>query len=387
MVRSSVRSLAGILSACVFFSACDQREAVDPGSNTGGPRFFVSITADSDSLDVASTLQLTANVVDALGQRADQGVTWSSLSPDVATVDGIGLVTGVAAGPAAIVARVGSGALLHADTAHITVRERIAALTITPELAEITLGDSLQLEATMSTPSGANIRGLNVRWTTSDQAIAPISEEGIVSSLSPGDVTLTAIVNGVTATAYARVLPNPIQNVSVSPANSGLNPGESVQLQAVVRDSRGRIIRTDVAWTSSSPAVARVTPNGVVTGMAKGAAMITASVANRRASATVNVFAVPAANVVVSTPSSSVTQGGRMKATATVRDADGNLLTNRAVAWSSSNPAVAQIGADGTITGLVVGTTTINAIVDSKIGSLPISGVGAAASTLAVMPA
>ncbi|MGQ0539515.1 MAG: beta strand repeat-containing protein, partial [Gemmatimonadaceae bacterium] len=50
-------------------------------------------------------------------------------------------------------------------------------------------------------------------------------------------------------------------------------------------------------------------------------------------------------------------------------------------------PAVAQVGADGTITGLVVGNTTINAIIDSKIGSLPLAVVSAAAASIAVVPA
>jgi uncharacterized protein YjdB len=389
MVRSSLaRSIAVLGTLVGVVVGCDQQQSMDPGNKPAAERFSLSITPDRDSVDVGSTVALTATVLDAKGAaRTDQTVRWSSLTPSIASVDGVGLVTGVAVGDARVVAMVGQGSQISMDTATVLVQAGTVALTIVPGIAEITLGDSLQLEATMFSPTGS-VRLENVKWSTSDDAVAPISEDGVVASLQPGDVTLTATVNGMAATAQARVLDNPPASISVTPANSGLNPGEDVQLTAWVRDSRGKLIRdANVRWATSDNAVALVSMDGQVHARQKGATIITATVGVRKASATVNVFAVPASGVTITAPSNSVTLGGKMQAVATARDADGNVLTGRQVAWSSSNPSVAQVASDGTITGLIVGNTTIRAIIDSKIGSLPISVIGATPSSIAIIPA
>jgi uncharacterized protein YjdB len=389
MVRSSLtRSIVLVGALAGMVVGCDQQQSMDPGNKPAAERFSISITPGLDSVDVGSTVALTATVLDAKGAaRTDQTVRWSSLTPSIASVDGVGLVTGVAVGDARVVAMVGQGSQISVDTATVLVQAGTLALTIVPGIAEITLGDSLQLEATLFSPTGS-VRGLNATWSTSDNTVAPITEDGLVVSLQPGDVTLSAVVNGMTATALARVLPNPAASISVTPANSGLNPGESVQLSALVRDARGKLIKDPrVRWSSSNPAVAGVSMDGVVMGRVKGAAVITAALDARKASATVNVFAVPAASVVVTAPSNSVPLGGRLEAVATARDANGAILTGRPVAWSSSNPSVAQVASDGTIVGLIVGSTTIHAIIDSKVGSLPISVISATPSSIAIIPA
>jgi uncharacterized protein YjdB len=338
-------------------------------------------------VEVGSTLALSATVRDARGAvRGDQPITWTSLDPQVASVDNIGLVTGIAVGTAHIVARTGSAA----DTASVLVREGALVLSVAPELIEIMHGDSIQLEASLSTPSGAAVRAdlLPIQWSTSDSVIASISENGLVASLNPGDVTFTASVGGTTAVALARVLPNPPASITVTPANSGLYPGETVQLSARVRDMRGREMRqARIWWTSSNTNVASVSATGLVTAKSKGSVAITAHTETVKASASVNVFAVPAASVVVTAPSNTVTRGGTLQAVATARDSDGAILTGRAVSWSSSNPSVAQVSATGLITGLTVGSTTIRAVIDSKIGALAISVVSGAPTTLAIIPA
>jgi uncharacterized protein YjdB len=388
MVRSAVvRSIAALGMLCGILAACDQRQAVDPGNRSNSDRFLVSISPERDSLLVGASLGLTAIVVDARGAaRSDRVVRWSSLAPDIASVDSSGLVTGVAAGIASIAAKVGSGAQTHADTATILVQAGI--LQIAPEFAEIALGDSLRLHATLGTSDGDELRNLSVRWSTSNQTIAQVSSDGVVASISPGDAIVTASVNGMSANALVRVQPNPIYGLSVSPANAGLYPGDTARLVASARNARGQLLSAgNVQWSSSATSVAAVSTNGLVHALATGSTIVTAAVEGRKASATVTVYSVPAAAVSVTAPASTVTQGGRLQAVATARDAEGNALSGKRVAWSSSNPAVAQINADGTITGLTVGSTSIHAIIDSKIGTLPILVVSSTATTIGVLPA
>jgi uncharacterized protein YjdB len=389
MVRSSlVRSRAALGMLFAMLSACEQRQVVDPGSHPDADRLVVSISPKRDSLVVGATLGLHATVLDARGvTRTDQAIRWSSLAPNIASVDGVGLVTGIAVGTAPVVAMVGLGAQVRADTAVLVVQAGTLRLSIVPEFAEITLGDSLRLEATFHAAGEADVRGLSVQWSTSDATVATVSQDGVVTSLSPGDATLTGRLNGLIAAAMVRVLPNPVQSISVAPANLALYPGETVQLVATVRDARGKVLpASNVRWSASSSNVV-VTQDGILQARSMGSAFITATVDDRSASATAIVLAVPAAVVSVTAAASSVPQGGRLSAVATARDAEGNVLSGKSVAWSSSNPAVAQVDADGTITGLVIGTTSIHAIIDSKIGSMPVSVVSATPTSISVVPA
>ncbi|MGQ0643797.1 MAG: Ig-like domain-containing protein [Gemmatimonadaceae bacterium] len=383
--RPHVRSIAMLVVATALLTSCDKPESIGPGGSPA-EQFVVSIAPDGDTLNVGATLALSATVRDARGAvRSDQPLTWSSLEPQIASVDNIGLVTGLSVGTAHVVARTGS----YADTATLLVEEGALVLSVAPELIEITHGDSIQLEASLATPSGAAVRGeaLSIQWTTSDSAIAGIDANGLVTSLTPGDVTFTASVSGKSAVALARVVPNPIVSVSVTPANSGIYPGQSQQLVATIRDIRGRLMKNvHQTWSSSDPAVASVSSSGLVTGRTKGSVIITLRTDAMNASASVNVFAVPASGVIITAASNTVTRGGQLQAVATVRDSDGNVLTGKIVAWSSSNPSVAQVNATGMITGLTVGSTSIHAIVDSKIGTLPISVIGATPTSLAIIP-
>jgi len=73
-----------------------------------------------------------------------------------------------------------------------------------------------------------------------------------------------------------------------------------------------------------------------VTGVAAGSVTITATSEGKNGSAAVNVANVPVASVVISPVTAVVLVGQAVQLTATLKDAAGNVLTGRAVAWASS---------------------------------------------------
>lgn len=75
------------------------------------------------------------------------------------------------------------------------------------------------------------------------------------------------------------------------------------------------------------------------------------------------------ATVSVALTSASVTAGQAVQATATTRASSGAELSGRAIVWSSSNTAVATIGATGLITTLAPGSTSITATSEGQSGS------------------
>ncbi len=85
---------------------------------------------------------------------------------------------------------------------------------------------------------------------------------------------------------------------------------------------------------------------------------------------------VPAAEVIVAGATFSLTVGETTQLTATVRDAAGNVLTDRVVSWSSTDGAVASVDGDGMVRGQAEGTATITAASEGKSGSAGITVTG-----------
>jgi hypothetical protein len=74
-------------------------------------------------------------------------------------------------------------------------------------------------------------------------------------------------------------------------------------------------------------------------------------------------------SVTLSPASPSVPAGARRRLTATVGDASGRTLTDRAAVWSSSNPGVATVSPAGVVTGRAAGTATITATTGRRSGT------------------
>jgi uncharacterized protein YjdB len=93
------------------------------------------------------------------------------------------------------------------------------------------------------------------------------------------------------------------------------------------------------------------------------------------------------ASVGVSLAAASLTVGGTTQATATNRDAAGNVLTGRTVVWTSSNQTVAMVSASGVVTAVGVGTTSITATSEGQSGSafIVVSAAAAPVATVTVL--
>lgn len=195
---------------------------------------------------------------------------------------------------------------------------------------------------------------------------------GVTWTLGPkaGAQTLAAVVAGVSSVTFhatATAPPFPVASVRLAPDSLVLDAGSSGSFTAVALEAGGKALPVPgFAWTSSSPAVARVDSAGGVTAVAAGSAKITASVYGISASATVRVRVAPpkVARVTVSPDSLLLATGATGSFTATAYDAAGHVLTGRAVAWTSSAPAVATVSASGTITGVAEGTARVTATVE-----------------------
>lgn len=187
-------------------------------------------------------------------------------------------------------------------------------------------------------------------------------------------VTLAACSGGGDSTPTTPNTPSPptaVASVSVTLGSPQLVVGGNAVATAETRSSTGASLTgRALSWTSSNPSVASVSSTGAITALTPGTTSIVATSEGQSGSATLTVVAVPVAVVTVTLAQSSITVGTATTASATLRSASNDVLTGRAILWTSSNPAVATINMSGAITALTPGTTTITAASDGQSGAI-----------------
>jgi alpha-tubulin suppressor-like RCC1 family protein/uncharacterized protein YjdB len=163
-----------------------------------------------------------------------------------------------------------------------------------------------------------------------------------------------------------------VASVSVS-GGASLAVGETVQLTAVAHDAKGaEVIGQAVTWATSAPSVASVSKDGLVTGIAPGAATITATILGTMGSAALNVAELTVASVSVS-GGGSIALGQTVQLTATANDASGREIRGRTISWATDDGAVATVSSSGLVTGIAPGSANITATIGGKTGKAAVS--------------
>lgn len=361
------------------------------GSSTGpggGNVASIALTPSTATVSIGATTPFQATPKDASGKTMT-GVTvfWNSEHTDIATVNSSGVVTGVALGSTRIAASAGGASA----TATVTVTDQpVASVTVTPASSSIHVGQTVTLTGTAYNAAGDVLSGRTIAWSSSDESIATVDANGVVTGTGAGGAVITGTAEGKQGTATVTVSAVPVARVQVQPATDTLVLGDSVQLTATAFDSAGHVITGRTAtWTTSNGAVAIVTSDGLVFSRAAGTATITATIGGKSDFAKITVVLPPVASVTVAPADTSIIVGTTAKLVATLKDAGGNVLTGRTITWSSSNASVASVNATGTVTGVVASTTavTITATSEGTSGTATVTVNPLPVASVSVMPA
>lgn len=348
------------------------------------PVASITVQPSSVTLAVGATTALATALKDANGGALDRPVTWSSDVPTVATVSAAGVVAAVGAGSATITAQSeGKSA-----TTQVTVNPApVGAVAVTPGSASVAVGGTVALAAAVTAADGSALAGRIVTWTSSDIGIAVVSATGVVTGVAPGSVTITATSEGKSGTSAVTVARPAVNSVEVQPQSTAVTLGASTTLTATVTDATGAVVPdAPVAWASGNTAVATVSATGVVTGVGLGSATISATSGGRSGSATITVVAIPVGSVSVAPAAATLVPTQVTALTVTVRDAQGNVVRDRAVTWASSNTAVATVSSTGVVTAVAPGSATVTASSGGETGSASITVVRMPVGTVAVSP-
>jgi outer membrane protein assembly factor BamB len=166
---------------------------------------------------------------------------------------------------------------------HLDLRRRsLETISISPLPSPLPKGASRRFTAIAHYRDGSQAELVSgVTWTSSDTQVLPITAEGIATAANLGTTSLQATLKKTSAAASVTVIPAAVMALAVSPTDETLNVNGESQLNVLATASDGQVedVTRRVQWTSSTPAVASVTPVGVVRGLARGMSTIVAEMA------------------------------------------------------------------------------------------------------------
>jgi len=271
MASLSKKPLLGIGTMTVLL-ACS-------GGSTGPkvePIATIAISVSATIIKAGKAVQFSAQGKDAAGNPlTGRSFVWTSSNNSVATITGDGTMTAITAGSTTISA---ASEGKTADFPAVVSRASIATIAVAISPSQLSSAQSVQAVTTVTDSTGKPVTDAALIWTTTDQAVARVDGNGIVTAVGAGAARIDARAEGILGSANVSVIVVPISTVTVTLAPSSLLTGQTGQATAIAKDAQGNVLpgRT-ITWNSSDTTVASVSGSGVYTAKKGGTATITAA--------------------------------------------------------------------------------------------------------------
>ena len=288
---------------------------------------------------ITGTTTLCEGATTQLADATASGV-WSSVTPGIATIDAVGLVTAIKAGTSSI------SYVVTKNNCSTTVNSTITVNTL-PIVASITGLTNICVGATSQlanpTPGGV--------WSSGTPAVALINNSGLVSGLTPGTskIDYTVTLMGCSSTKSTNV--NTFSMPSVNPITGNTTVCEKATT-TLSSTTKGGV------WSSDKTNVAKIiSATGVVTGVTGGTSTISYAVTENGCTSTsqTNVTVNPLPIIPAITGPTNVCVGENISLANTTKLGQ----------WSSSDNSIASVNGAGVVTGVTGGAVTINYTVTS----------------------
>ena len=257
------------------------------------PLSDISISNAPQSLSVGSSMQLEAAVTpnDYIGR-----VSWKSSDTSVLRVLSNGKVVAVGQGEAVITASIGEAT----SSVTITVtgeqpgESGLTGVSLDRYTLTLYAGEEAeQLTATLK-PEGTEA---TIRWTSSNQTAATVSQDGKVTPLAAGVTVVTAAAGDYRASCIVTVQPKRVRVTGIrfdEPTHT-LMMGSTVTLQPIIAPDDATV--KNLTWVSSDEQTATVSRTGIVTALSVGETTITATTVDGGYSAEIKIIVTAAAQL------------------------------------------------------------------------------------------
>lgn len=250
-------------------------------------------------------------------------IEWTSSDEEVVTVDATGLITAVGAGEADVTASAKDVNI--SSTTHVKVVITPTGVEAPKALELVTNGESeKELNAKIVPEDATEVK---LAYTSSDESVATVDENGLVTAVADGECTITTYV------------------VADAPATAETATQEAA---AVVMDEETPTEGANSETTADSETVA--VPDNLDSAF---------GVVSEGLSATTKVtVTTKVEGITLDKTEGILNVGNTVTITATVAPKE---ATNPAVTWSSSDESVATVDETGKVTAVAVGNATITA--------------------------
>lgn len=253
----------------------------------------ISISNAPQSLTVGSSAMLEANV-DA--DSYIKYVSWKSSDPSVLRVLSNGKVVAVGQGEAVITASVGecTSSVTITVTGEQPGESGLTGVSLDRYTLTLYAGEEAeQLTATLK-PEGTEA---TIRWTSSNQTAATVSQDGKVTPLAAGVTVVTAAAGDYRASCIVTVQPKRVRVTGIrfdEPTHT-LMMGSTVTLQPIIAPDDATV--KNLTWVSSDEQTATVSRTGIVTALSVGETTITATTVDGGYSAEIKIIVTAAAQL------------------------------------------------------------------------------------------
>ena len=229
----------------------------------------------------------------------------------------------------------------------------VTSIVLNTTARTLTKGETFQLKGW---PQPVNATNRNVKWYSLNDTVAAVSNEGLVTARNEG--TATIVCESMDGDVFAQceiTVGVPVSGIKINTTARNMEVGKTFQLAAWPQPSNAS--NRTVLWSSSDKNVATVNAAGLVTAKAGGVAIITAKSQDRGYTATCAVTVnLHVTSVKINTTAKTIEAGKSFQLAAWPQPAN---ATNKAVAWFSSNTAVATVSSTGLVKGIKNGTANI----------------------------
>ena len=311
-----------------------------------------SLTLSQTALDLKGNAYFWLVATILPDTTSDKSVLWESDNPAVVAVDG-GMLYGREEGTAVITATSNADALIKGTCAVTVTVQPPTGISVYPAAMEAVVGDTKKINAVVQ-PGTASDKSIG--WSSSNPAVAEVSESGEVTAISEGSAVITATPAAGASGTCAVTVKNETrpETVTVSKKKADINIGKTLKLTAKVLPETAT--NKNVRWSSSDTYVATVSSNGTVTGKGEGKATITATTVSggKSDTCTVEVKSIAITDLSIylngskdSVPILYMGQNKKHTLVAKIQPSDASCQD---VSWSSSDTSVAVVSAKGTVT-------------------------------------
>lgn len=313
------------------------------------PKKKLTIKEHDNQLKVNDTVNLDVDIMS--DEILKDNLIWVSSDENIAKVDENGVVTATGVGTAYIYATEDNTNELY-DYCVVNVAGPVSKISLDVSTLALKTGESYKLIPTVEPETALD---KTITWTSSNEKIATVDENGLVTTKSEGTVVITATSNydsTISSTCHI-IISNPIYkvtNIKIAGIPSKIKVGGNFKLVATVSPSNAT--NKKVTWKSSNTKYASVNSNGNVSIKSSGAGKtvkITATAKDDSGvtkTVTIKIPTIKVSKLKIKVSKTTVIAGKSVKATAYITPSN---ATNKKVTWKSSNTKYAAINSKGII--------------------------------------